>query len=125
MPALRKPTENTDFESGLAAFEKMVGPRLLPPHFGEIDVAAPFDPHRHFTMLRCTGANPYLWRHSGEKTVWECHSAHGSSDLQRRRFYEAVAWANEQDRDRSKRKAYLSAIVQTKPDGNFIHYLGC
>jgi hypothetical protein len=124
VPALRKPNENTNFETGLEAFERMARPRPLPPHFGEIDVAAPFDPHRHFTMLRCTGANPYLWRY-GDQGVQEVRGLHGATDLQKRRFYEANAWANAQDRDGSKLKSYLRAIVATKPDGDFIHYLGC
>jgi len=118
VPALGKIARTSDHE-------KMFGPRPLPPHFGEIDVAAPFDPHRFYTMFRCVGANPYIWRHSGKDDVWECLHVPGLSKLQQQRFREAVAWANEQDRDYGIREAYFRDIVKSKPDGDFIHYLGC
>jgi hypothetical protein len=95
----------------------------LPPNFGEIDVTAPFDPHRYFTMLRWTGANPYLWRH-GEQRVLLCCGFNLPIDLQRRRFLEAVAWKNAQDNDSSIQKSFVNAIVAAMPDGNFKYYLG-
>jgi hypothetical protein len=106
-------------------FEAMFGPKPLPPHFGEIDIAAPFNAHRFYTMLRCTGANPYVWRHNGEKTVWYCQHMHDLSKINTRRFYEAHAWANAQDKDSSIRKSFNREIVKSKADGHFIHYLGC
>jgi hypothetical protein len=121
MPASRK---KSGYEQGLEEFERMAGPRPLPPHFGEIDITTPFDPHRYFTMLRCSGAHPYLWRHN-EQGVMEARSWHGPSPLHKRRFYEVHAWANAQDKDSSKINFYLSEIAKAKPAGNFIHYLGC
>jgi hypothetical protein len=126
MPASQ---ENTDL-SYLAAFNAMNTPMPSPFHFGEIDVATPFDPHRYFTMLRCAGVNPYLWRH-GEQGVMYCSGGnrpgflHGPSELHKRLFYEAMAWANAQDKDSNIRNSFMSEIKKTKPDGNFIHYLGC
>jgi hypothetical protein len=114
MPASRKK---------ITEHEATFGPRPLPPHFGEIDATAPFDPHRYFTMLRCVGANPYLWRHD-EQGVMFCQSWHGSSELHRRRFYEAVAWANAKDKGNKSTNLFPSEIAKSKGAGNFIHYLG-
>jgi hypothetical protein len=121
--------ENTEL-SYLAGFRAMTGPRPLPPHFGEIDVTAPFDPHLYFTTLRCAGANPYLWRHEEQGVMYCCGGNrpgffHGPSELHKRRFYEAVAWVNAQDKDGKKTNLFLSEITESKPSGNFIHYLGC
>lgn len=108
----------------------MSAPRPLPLHCGEIDVAAPFDPPKYFMILRSAGANPYLWRHGDQGVM---HSIggnrpgffHGPSELDKRRFHEAMAWANSQDRDRKKTNLFLSEITESKAAGNFIHYLGC
>jgi hypothetical protein len=110
--------------------ERMVGTTPLPPSFGEIDVAAPFDPHRYFTMLRCVGANPYLWRHDEQGVMYGQMATtpgflHGPSELHKRRFYEAIAWAHAQDKDSSITNAFLAEIAKSKSAGNFIHYLGC
>jgi hypothetical protein len=128
MPASQ---ETTDL-SYLAGYSAMRAPSPLPPHFGEIDVAAPFDPHRYFTMLRSTGCNPYLWRHDSNdercinnNRVSYCEYMHQLDESHNRRFYEAMAWANAQDGDSTILKTYLKEIVSQKPDGNFIHYLGC
>jgi hypothetical protein len=102
----------------------MFGPKPLPPHFGEIDVGAPFDPRRYFTMLRCVGGNPYLSRLCGDARAAYSHGFHGEGKLNKRRFYEAHAWANAQDRDHTIMNSYFRDIVQTKPDGDFVHYLG-
>jgi hypothetical protein len=108
----------------------MSTPSPLPLHFGEIDVTAPFDPQRCFTLLRCAGANPYLWRHE-EQGVMYCTGGnrpgfmHGPSELHKRLFHEAIDWSHAQDKDRHIQNAYIKAIVATKPEGNFIHYLGC
>jgi hypothetical protein len=51
MPVSRAQTTN-DYESDLGEFERMAEPRPVPAHFGEINITAPFDPHRYFTMLR-------------------------------------------------------------------------
>jgi hypothetical protein len=114
MPASRKKTETEYWTLGR--------PQPLPPHFGEIDVTAPFDPIRYYTMLRCTGDDPSINR-CGE-SVMEGIALPLRSNLRERRFREAMAWANTQDKDRSIRNSYLKAIIATKPDGNFIHYLG-
>jgi hypothetical protein len=47
--------------AAITEYEAMFGPQPLPPHFGEIDVAAPFDAKRFYKMLRCSGINPWVW----------------------------------------------------------------
>jgi hypothetical protein len=47
MKALRK-TKQRDAFGGVP----------LPPHFGALDVNAPFDAQRYFTVLRSVGENP-------------------------------------------------------------------
>ena len=104
--------------------------RPLPAHFGEIDITAAFDPHRYFTMLRCSGSVHYLWRYR-EQGVQHCMQfyepgmLHGPSELHKRRFYEAVAWSNTQDKDHAIVNQFFKEIVLLKPDGDFIHHLGC
>jgi hypothetical protein len=126
----QRTNDANSYRRDLEEFDRMIGPRPLPPHFGEIDVTAPFDPHRYFTMLRCTGGHPYLWRHE-EQGVMYCQGAHrpgflhGPSELHKRRFYESVAWATAQDKDHKKTNLFLSEIAKSKPAGNFMHYLGC
>ena len=104
----------------------------LPANFGEIDITAPFDPHRFYTLLRSTGADPYLWRHKSDDErcingngVWYYQSMHDLDEPHNRRFYEACAWAGAQDRDQCIRNSFFKAIAATKPDGDFVHYLGC
>jgi hypothetical protein len=134
MPATRKKTASHDFTE----FNAMIEPRPLPPHFGEIDVTAPFDPHRYFTMLRSAGVHIYLWRHffndesyPDDNRVVCCWNSnrvgfvHGPSELHKRRFHEAMAWKNAQDKDDNKTNLFFLEIVKSKPAGNFIHYLGC
>jgi hypothetical protein len=89
--------------------------------FCGIDVAAPFDPERYFTMIRRTGGNPCLYRH-GERVSYSLQFP--GDILSMRRFNDVQAWAGAKDRGWTVQKAFLSAIVQTKPDGDFIHHLG-
>jgi len=105
----------------------MFGARPLPPHFGEIDIAAPFDVERYFKMLRCVGANPKLCRLRTEKIMFEETfpiEGAGLSPTSRRRRMAAYAWANAKDLDSNQRNSYFNDIVTKKPDGDFIHYLG-
>jgi hypothetical protein len=105
--------------------EGMFGASPLPPHFGEIDVAAPFDPERYFQMLRYSGYNPYLLRYGGRLTVGVGLPFQGRSlsrTSQRRRLA-AYAWADAKDPDSSQIKSYIKEIAMKKPDGDFIHYL--
>jgi hypothetical protein len=119
MPATRK--------KSVSEYKQTFGARPLPPHFGEIDVAAPFDVERYFTMLRCVGANPKLCRLRTEKVMFEEEfpiEGAGLSPTSRRRRWAAHAWANAKDSDSSQINSYLNDIVAKKPDGDFIHYLG-
>ena len=119
MPALRKPTKMDE----LAVFAKMVGPRPLPPHFGEIDVTAPFDVEKYFAMLRCVGANPLVGRICGQNNLERSYE-HSRTPIQQRREATAHAWANAKDQDSSQIDFYIAGIVRTQPDGDFVHYLG-
>ena len=127
MPASRKKIAKQE------GFARTNGPRPLPPHFGEVDTTAPFDPHRFYTLLRSVGANPYLARFN-EQGVFFYQSAiyawpdvwhKGVSKLRQPRFDDAVAWFNAQDKDRVILKSFHKSIVEKKPAGDFIHYLGC
>jgi hypothetical protein len=102
----------------------------LPANIGEIDITAPFDAHAFYATLRSAGANPFVWRHKEQGVMYCLHGHrpgffHGPSEIHKRRFYEACAWAGAQDRDQCIRNSFLKAIVATKPDGDFMHYLGC
>lgn len=99
--------------------------KALPAHFGEIDVTAPFDPQRYFTALRCSGADPYLWRHEKNGLSYCLRWPHGSSERHKRLFYDAHAWSNAKDKNQEITNLFFEEIFRSKSDGDFIHYLGC
>jgi hypothetical protein len=108
--------------------KKTVRQKTLPAHFGEIDITAPFDPNRFVTALRCSGADPYVWRYEGQTRYclefYELGIPHGPSEMHRRSFHDAHTWANAQDKDQKILNEFFREIVRSKPDGDFIHHLG-
>jgi hypothetical protein len=117
MPALRKKKKS------VTEYKRMVGPRPLPAHFGEIDVTAPFDPNIYFTMLRCVGSNPMLRRDAEGKVWYSFDELFSPTALQKRRREQAFAWASAKDSGGKKLNAFCKKLMQNQPEG-FIFYLG-
>ena len=80
----------------------------------------PFSAGRFFTDLRTFGAAPSVCRRGAETY----YSFSVVDPKLTQRFFELCAWAHAHDKDDSTRSSHLRAIVATKPDGDFIHYLG-
>lgn len=123
MPATAKKTAASRGHDA-KIYNRMYGTKPLPPHFGEIDNAAPFDPQRFYTLLRCVGANPTIFRVGGQRAMYG-QDMHAFSKPNLALYLAAIAWINAQDEDREIEKRFLGEVVRSKPDGDFIHYLGC
>jgi hypothetical protein len=79
-----------------------------------------FTAERFFSDFRSMGAEPSVYRR--DETIFytfKMWPPHLTS-----RVFALHTWASEQDKDDRIRNSYVKAIVATKPEGDFIHYLG-
>jgi hypothetical protein len=91
----------------------MFGPQPLPPHFGEIDVAARFDAKRFYTVLRCSGMNPMAVRQENGSVSLQL-SFGGRTALQRKRISASHVWAATKDVGGRKQVAYARKILGSR-----------
>ena len=73
------------------------------------------------TDLRAIGAQPSIYRREG--TVY--YSMKAAPPEATPRLLALHTWAHERDKGEGLRNAHLSAVVATKPEGDFFHHLGC
>jgi hypothetical protein len=109
----------------VSAFDKC---EPLPAGFGSINPNDAFDAGRFFTAARCNGWGQTVQRYEGK--VYFGQRAHpfdlqtDRTKLQRRRYTALRAWSDANDPDHALRNAYIAAIVEKMPNGDFYHTLG-
>jgi hypothetical protein len=104
----------------LKEYEAMFGPQPVPAHFGEVDVAAPFDAKRFYTVLRCSGMNPTVIRQKDDRVSVSLDVGREETALQKKRIAAAHVWADAKDPDRKKQGAYAREILGSRE----FNYLG-